>query len=90
MSPVDITTVKRAVWDVVQGHTCFLRQRAEFHWRLSSLHRHGRTPQEFASKIQAALRGVTLIEASEHWQPSPKLSYSEVVFTVAELREQSA
>ncbi len=83
MTAAKVTTVKRVVCDAVQGHICYLRRSGQFHWRAALSHRYGQTAQEFASKIQGVLSGVTLLAASEHWHPWPKTSYFEVVFTVA-------
>lgn len=83
MTAANVTTVKRVVHEAIRGHICYLHRRGQFHWRAALSHRYGRTAQEFASKIQGTLSGVTLLAASEHWHPSPKPSYFEVVFTVA-------
>ncbi len=83
MTPANVTTVKRVVCGAVHGHICYLSRSGQFHWRAALTHEYGQTAQEFASKIQGAVRGVTLLAASEHWHPWPKPSYFEVVFTVA-------
>lgn len=83
MTALDVTTVKQAVCSNVHGHICYLSRNGQFHWRTTLSDRFGQTAQEFASKIQSAVAGVTLVAASEQWHPWPKPSYFEVVFTVA-------
>ena len=83
MTVANVTTVKRIVCDTVHGHIRYLRRSDRFHWHTTIPNRYGQTAQEFASKIQGAVSGVTLVAASEHWHPWPEPSYFEVLFTVA-------
>lgn len=55
--------------------------------RLTYFYRHGKSPDQLADRIRAAIPGTVVVETTDRWAAWPRVSYFRVVFKMEQVRD---